>query len=121
MVLNRYRKDLMMSNSIKQLTLKLTSRFSPILLTTLQLTLMLTLMMFTLPSFAVEVDNVNETANSASSTDIKATQVIQSYSSGQIVNSTVSASQEQVLNEIKKRVLVGDSDQEQNKALNTTR
>ena len=121
MVLNRYRKDLMMSNSIKQLTLKLTSRFSPILLTTLQLTLMLTLMMFTLPSFAVEVDNVNETANSASSTDIKATQVIQSYSRGQIANSTVSASQEQVLNDIKKRVLVGDSDQEQNKALNTTR
>jgi hypothetical protein len=82
---------------------------------------MLTLMMFTLPSFAVEVDNVNETANSASSTDIKATQVIQSYSRGQIANSTVSASQEQVLNDIKKRVLVGDSDQEQNKALNTTR
>jgi len=115
----------MMNHFIKQLTLKITSRFSPILLTTLQLTLMLTLMMITLPSFAVEVevevDNTNETANTASTTYIKDTQVIQSYSRGQIANSTVSASQEQVLKDIKNRVLLGDSDQERNKALNTTR
>lgn len=124
MVLNRYRKDLMMSNFIKQLTLKVTSRFSPILLTTLQLTLMLTLMMITLPSFALEADNANEIAGTASTTDttyITNTKVVQSYSSGQVASSIDSASQEQVLKDIKQRVLLGDSDQEKNKALNTTR
>lgn len=121
MVLNRYRKDLMMSNSIKQLTLKLTSRFSPILLATLQLTLMLTLMMITLPSFAVEADNANERASTTSTNNKIGTQVVQSYSRGQKSSSTDSASQEQVLKDIKQRVLLGDSDQEKNKALNTTR
>ena len=124
MVLNRYRKDLMMSNFIKQLTLKVTSSFSPILLTTLQLTLMLTLMMITLPSFALEADNANEIAGTASTTDttyITNTKVVQSYSSGQVASSMDSASQEQVLKDIKQRVLLGDSDQEKNKALNTTR
>ena len=121
MVLNRYRKDLMMNNFIKQLTLKITSRFSPILLTTLQLTLMLTVMMITLPSFAVEADNANEIANTVSTVEIKNTKVVQSYSSGQIASSTESATQEQVLKDIKQRVLLGDSDQENNKALNTTR
>ncbi len=121
MVLNRYRKDLMMSNSIKQLTLKLTSRFSPILLATLQLTLMLTLMMITLPSFAVEADNANERASTTSTNNKIGTQVVQSYSRGQKSSSTDSASQEQVLKDIKQSVLLGDSDQEKNKALNTTR
>jgi hypothetical protein len=114
----------MMSNFIKQLTLKVTSRFSPILLTTLQLTLMLTLMMITLPSFALKADNVDKRVNTASTTDttfITNTKVVQSYSSGQVANSTDSASQEQVLKDIKQRVLLGDSDQENNKALNTTR
>ncbi len=121
MVLNRYRKDLMMSNFIKQLTLKVTSRFSPIVLTTLQLTLMLTLMMITLPSFALKADNANKITNTASTADITNTKVIQSYSSGQVTSSTESATQEQVLKDIKQRVLLGDSDQENNKALNTTR
>lgn len=111
----------MMNNFIKQLTLKITSRFSPILLTTLQLTLMLTVMMITLPSFAVEADNANEIANTVSTVEIKNTKVVQSYSSGQIASSTESATQEQVLKDIKQRVLLGDSDQENNKALNTTR
>ena len=115
MVLNRYRKDLMMNNFIKQLTLKITSRFSPILLTTLQLTLMLTLTMITLPSFAVAVDSANEISNTAN------TKVIQSYSSGQVTSSTKSETQEQVLKDIKQRVLLGDSDQERNKTVNTTR
>ena len=115
MVLNRYRKDLMMNNFIKQLTLKITSRFSPILLTTLQLTLMLTLTMITLPSFAVAVDSANEISNTAN------TKVIQSYSSGQVTSSTKSGTQEQVLKDIKQRVLLGDSDQERNKTVNTTR
>ena len=111
----------MMNNFIKPLTLKITSRFSPILLTTLQLTLMLTVMMITLPSFAVEADNANEIANTVSTVEIKNTKVVQSYSSGQIASSTESATQEQVLKDIKQRVLLGDSDQENNKALNTTR
>ena len=115
MVLNRYRKDLMMNNFIKQLTLKITSRFSPILLTTLQLTLMLTLTMITLPSFAVAADSANEISNTAN------TKVIQSYSSGQVTSSTKSGTQEQVLKDIKQRVLLGDSDQERNKTVNTTR
>ncbi len=115
MVLNRYRKDLMMNNFIKQLTLKITSRFSPILLTTLQLTLMLTLTMITLPSFAVAADSANEISNTAN------TKVIQSYSSGQVTSSTKSATRVQVLKDIKQRVLLGDSDQERNKTVNTTR
>ncbi len=115
MVLNRYRKDLMMNNFIKQLTLKITSRFSPILLTTLQLTLMLTLTMITLPSFAVAADSANEISNTAN------TKVIQSYSSGQVTSSTKSETQKQVLKDIKQRVLLGDSDQERNKTVNTTR
>lgn len=110
-----------MNSFIKQLTLKVTSRFSPILLTTLQLSLMLTLMMITLPSFAVAADNVDERVNTASTADITNTKVIQSYSSGQVISSTESATQEQLLKEIKQRVLLGDSDQERNKSLNTTR
>jgi hypothetical protein len=105
----------MMNNFIKQLTLKVTSRFSPIVLTTLQLTLMLTLTMITLPSFAVAADSENEISDTAN------TKVIQSYSSGQVTSSTKSATQEQVLKDIKQRVLLGDSDQERNKTVNTTR
>ncbi|HBY87049.1 MAG TPA: hypothetical protein DEO86_14385 [Colwellia sp.] len=105
----------MMNNFIKQLTLKITSRFSPILLTTLQLTLMLTLTMITLPSFAVAADSANEISNTAN------TKVIQSYSSGQVTSSTKSETQKQVLKDIKQRVLLGDSDQERNKTVNTTR
>ena len=54
-------------------------------------------------------------------TYITNTKVVQSYSSGQVASSMDSASQEQVLKDIKQRVLLGDSDQEKNKALNTTR
>ncbi len=111
----------MMNNFIKQLTLKVTSRFSPILLTTLQLTLMLALMMITLPSFAIEAESANEIENTASTADIAEAKVVLSYSRGQIANSTDSATQEQVLNNIKQRVLLGDSDQEKNKTLNATR
>jgi hypothetical protein len=120
-------KDLMMNNFIKHfssiLTLKntsmslvkVTSRFSPILLTTLQLTFMLTLMIITLPSFAIQADNGNELA------DITKPKVIQSYSSGQMVNSAAKASQHNVLKHIKQRVILGDSDQKLNKVLNGTR
>ncbi|MEY8200364.1 MAG: choice-of-anchor H family protein [Colwellia sp.] len=106
-----------MKNYIKLLT----SRFSPILLTTLQLALILTLMMVTLPSFAVEADNAREVAGTVSTTGVTDTKVIQSYSSGQMLNSTNSTSQEQVLKDISQRVLLGDSDQVKNKTLNTTR
>ena len=106
-----------MKNYIKLLT----SRFSPILLTTLQLALILTLMMVTLPSFAVEADNAREVAGTVSTTGVTDTKVIQSYSSGQMLNSTNSTSPEQVLKAISQRVLLGDSDQVKNKTLNTTR
>jgi hypothetical protein len=76
---------------------------------------MLTLTMITLPSFAVAVDSANEISNTAN------TKVIQSYSSGQVTSSTKSGTQEQVLKDIKQRVLLGDSDQERNKTVNTTR
>jgi len=78
-------------------------------------------MMITLPSFAADTDNSNEITNTASTADITDTKVAQSYSNGQVVSSTDSASQEQVLKDIKQRVLLGDSDQEKSKALNTTR
>ncbi len=125
-------KDLMMNNFIKHfssiLTLKntsmslvkVTSRFSPILLTTLQLTFMLTLMMITLPSFAIQADDTRQVADRKSTTNITNTKSIQSYSSGQITSST-NASQTDVLKHISKRVILGDSDQKLNKALNTTR
>tara|TARA_R100001377_G_scaffold18474_1_gene9532 strand:- start:1638 stop:2474 length:837 start_codon:yes stop_codon:yes gene_type:complete len=76
---------------------------------------MLTLTMITLPSFAVAADSANEISNTAN------TKVIQSYSSGQVTSSTKSETQKQVLKDIKQRVLLGDSDQERNKTVNTTR
>ncbi|WP_232771282.1 choice-of-anchor H family protein [Colwellia sp. 75C3] len=94
---------------------KVTSRFSPIVMTTLQLTLMLTVMMIALPSLAVQADNASEIANGTNP------KVIQSYSSGQIVNSSDKTSQEDVLKHIKQRVILGDSDQKLNKVLNGTR
>jgi hypothetical protein len=78
-------------------------------------------MMVTLPSFAVEADNAREVAGTVSTTGVTDTKVIQSYSSGQMLNSTNSTSQEQVLKDISQRVLLGDSDQVKNKTLNTTR
>jgi hypothetical protein len=107
---------------------KVTSRFSPILLTTLQLTFMLTLMMITLPIFAVQADDTSEVADRKSTTNITNTNTntntesksIQSYSSGQVTSSS-KVSQADVLNHIAQRVILGDSDQKLNKALNTTR
>lgn len=99
---------------------KVTSRFSPILLTTLQLTFMLALMMITLPSFAVQADNTSEVTDQTSSNSITNTKSIQSYSSGQIT-SAAKVSKADVLKHIAQRVTLGDSDQKLNKALNTTR
>jgi hypothetical protein len=76
---------------------------------------MLTIMMITLPSFAVQANNTNEIAN------ITNPKVIQSYSSGQMVNSADKASQEDALKHIKQRVRLGDSDQKLNKTVNDTR
>ncbi|WP_232300020.1 choice-of-anchor H family protein [Colwellia sp. MT41] len=111
-------KDLMMNNLLKQLssrvtlnkavkvtshlssklTSPVTSRLSPILVTSLQLSLMLTLLLMTLPSFAE-----------------------QSYSIGQSASASNKLSAEQLRQAIKHRVILGDSDQAQNKALASTR
>lgn len=112
-----------MNHFIKKLTLKITSinadeitsRFSPILLTSLQLSLMLTLMLLTLPSFAEQADNATNIDNTAN------TDLIQSYSSGQLASATNKSSKEKILEDISQRVLFDDSDQAKHKALNITR
>ena len=121
-----------MNNFIKQLscrvttratsivTLKKTSRYlseataelSPIVSTSLQLSLMLTLMLMTLPSFAEQVDDINVSETKTA---------MQSYSLGQSANVTNKASTEKMMQAIKQRILLNDSDQAQNKALASTR
>jgi len=93
-----------MSNFIKQLS----SRVTPLLLTTLQLSLMLTLMLTTLPSFAEQANKTNITS-------------IKSFSNGQVSSAIDKISQEKVIQGIKQRIKLGDSDQAQNKSLGTTR
>ena len=117
----------MMNNFIKHLSslltlqntsislVKVTSRFSPIVLTTLQLMLMLTVMIIAVPSLAIQADNTHELA------DITNTKIIQSYSSGQMMNSATKTSQEDVLKELSQRVRLGNSDQKLNKTSNITR
>ncbi|WP_291620983.1 choice-of-anchor H family protein [Colwellia sp.] len=126
----------MMNNFIKQLscrvatrttakvisreTLKKTSRYlsaataelSPIVSTSLQLSLMLTLMLMTLPSFAEQADDINISETKTA---------MQSYSIGQSANITNKASTEQMKQAIKQRILLSGSDQAQNKALVSTR
>jgi hypothetical protein len=123
-----------MKKFIKQLTLEdtyksvlnITSRFPPIRLSTLQLTLIviLTIITTTLSSFSVRANNAivtDETTSTANINDISNIHTIQSYSSGQITSSSTKTLQDHVINTIHQRVLLGDSDQKQNKALNTTR
>ncbi|NQY49255.1 MAG: hypothetical protein HRT50_09115 [Colwellia sp.] len=102
------------------MTLKKTSRYlseataelSPIVSTSLQLSLMLTLMLMTLPSFAEQVDDINVSETKTA---------MQSYSLGQSANVTNKASTEKMMQAIKQRILLNDSDQAQNKALASTR
>jgi len=109
-----------MNHFINNLATKFTSqtlsktlpRLSPIALFSLQLSLMLTLMLMGLPSFAEEADNV---ANTSKIT------VKQSYSEGQPTSESNNVSNEQLLQHISQRIVSADSDQEQNKALNITR
>ena len=101
-------------------TLKKTSRYlsaataelSPIVSTSLQLSLMLTLMLMTVPSFAEQTDDINVSETKTA---------MQSYSSGQSVNASNKESTSQMMQAIKKRILLNDSDQAQNKALVSTR
>ena len=105
---------------ISRETLKKTSRYlsaataelSPIVSTSLQLSLMLTLMLMTLPSFAEQVDDINVSETKTA---------MQSYSLGQSANVTNKASTEKMMQAIKQRILLNDSDQAQNKALASTR
>ena len=105
---------------ISRETLKKTSRYlsaataelSPIVSTSLQLSLMLTLMLMTLPSFAEQADDINVSETKAA---------MQSYSIGQSANVTNKSSTEQMMQAIKQRILLNDSDQAQNKALLSTR
>jgi len=100
-------KDLMMNNFIKQSVNKLTSRLSPIVLTTLQLSLMLTLMTLTMPSFA--------------SDDTNALTEFSSYSQGVPAQKTTGDPAKQLSQNVKERVMQGESDQSNHKALNITR
>lgn len=101
-----------MSNYIKQSVSKFTSKLSPIVLTTLQLSLMLTLMTLSIPSFA-EVTNNNASIN-------QQVQMI-SYSQGNSSKLVKNVPAEQLTNNIKQRVIAGESDQSTHKALNITR
>ncbi len=85
---------------------KITSRFTPMVLTSLQLSLMLTLMLIALPSFAEQDNKVG------------------SYSTGQLataISHESKESKESILQGINQRIALGESDQSQNKALNITR
>ena len=125
MALNRYKKDLMMNNFIKHLSVKnthnmalITSRFSSILLSTLQLTLMLSVMMITFPSIAIQAERVSDTADLVK---IANTELRKSYSSSQRINSTSNTSQEHRLKANSQRRFRGESDQKKGKAINATR
>jgi len=82
---------------------EVTSRFTPIVLTSLQLSLMLTLMLIALPSFAEQNNKVS------------------SYSTGQLATEKSHESKELILQGISQRIALGESDQSQNKALSITR
>ncbi len=117
--MNKFIKHLSLTKTLTGTSISLvniTSRFSPIVLTTLQLTLMLTVMIIALPTFAIQTDNTDEITTTAS---ISESQVMQSYSSGKIANSKLS--QEDLLMNISQRLILGDSDQKLNKAFTTTR
>jgi hypothetical protein len=126
----------MMNNFLKHLSSKktltstsislvnITKNISPIILTTLQLALMLTAMMITLPTFATEVSSSNKTANNASKasiTDANSTNTFKSYSRGQIASSALNISKEELLKTLRQREILGESDQKLNKSFNTTR
>jgi len=82
---------------------RITSRFTPMVLTSLQLSLMLTLMLIALPSFAEQDNKVG------------------SYSTGQLATAISHESKELIIQSINQRIALGESDQSQNKALSITR
>ncbi len=110
----------MMKHSISDLATKFTpqtldeilSRLSPIVLTSLQLSFMLTLMLMALPSSAEQANNIESTSKIT---------VKQSYSAGLSTDESNKESKEQLLQRISHRVALEDSDQKQKKALNITR
>lgn len=91
---------------------KVTAELSPIVATSLQLSLMLTLMLMALPGFAKPAVDIN-------ATEISITK--QSYSSGQSANITNKLSAKQITQAIKQRIQLGDSDQAKNKSIANTR
>jgi len=98
--------------------------FSPIILTSLQLALMLTVMMITLPTLAIEVPSTNKTTNNvntASITDVSSANAIKSYSKGQMSNSATTLSKEELLETLKQKLIRGETDQKLNKSLDATR
>ncbi|KGJ96880.1 choice-of-anchor H family protein [Colwellia psychrerythraea] len=110
----------MMNQFIKYLSresfFKNAEELSPIILTSMQLVLMLALTLITVPSFAEQADIAKGDEKYSVTTD-----VIKSFSSGQSANAISKSSAEIILQQIKQRIKVGDSDQEQNKALAITR
>ncbi|MCP4321381.1 MAG: hypothetical protein GY787_05950 [Alteromonadales bacterium] len=110
----------MMNYSINQLSTKNTSKklaeiissLPPIVLSTIQLSVMLTLIMISLPSFAEQTDKEGVTST------IKEKQ---SYSLGQITSDSNKVLPEQILKSIGQRIEVRDSDQHKSKALTLSR
>ena len=115
-----YSKTTLTSTSIN--FVNITKKFSPIILTTLQLAFMLTVMMITLPTFASEVPSVNKTTkNTTNRADAISTKTIKSYSSGQMTNSATNRSKEDLLETLQQKIIRGETDQKLNKSLNATR
>jgi len=103
---------------------KVTTNFSPIIITSLQLALMLTVMMITLPTLASEVHSANKTTDNTNTTnraDAISTNTIKSYSSGQMANSATNKSKEDLLMTLRQKIIRGETDQSLNKSLDATR
>lgn len=92
------------------------SKFSPILITSLQLSLLLTLVFMTLPIFASTITTGTETSMPTSLNTM-----IETYSIEGKSNFLSKSSQDEKLQIIENKLVLGDSDQSQNKTLNLTR
>lgn len=123
-MMNNFLKHLPSKKALTNTSINLeniTEIFSPIILTTLQLALMLTVMMIALPSLAIEVTSADKSTDTTSITDANSTNNIKSYSSGQMANSASKMSKEELLNNLQKKIIHGETDQKLKKSLNFTR
>jgi hypothetical protein len=123
-MMNNFLKHLPSKKALTNTSINLeniTEIFSPIILTTLQLALMLTVMMIALPSLAIEATSADKSTDTTSITDASSTNKIKSYSSGQMTNSATKRPKEDILETLQQKRIRGETDQSLNKSLNVTR